>query len=263
MLRLDMYIFRLDKAFIVLFLFLHSSTANAAGDVSPTLNRGDFGPFSRSLNVKPHGYRLLDNGNRGTPSKYLERFEVRSGDCHFNRGYNDCDKDRERSELSEQGNRSPRGTTAWYGWDFYLGNEWPDIWPTKTVIGQFHQWRSHPVWMFLHYKGNLVLDDHSGGPSKQKIVLVPEDELKGKWHRIEVQAKWEKDQSGFFKVWVNGKLKFEMRGQTMTADLIYFKFGVYRAFLSRYQNASGNSVVPTQTALFANVKKAQSREGLR
>ena len=258
-----MFISRFYQISLALLFVVSSDLAIAQSDVSPTLDRGEFGPFVRSLNIKPHGYKLVDDASGAAPSRYLERFETRSGDCHYNRGYNDCKKNRERSELSEQGGRSARGTSAWYGWDFYLGKDWPDIWPTKTVLGQFHQWRSHPAWMFLNYKGHLVLDDQSRGRSRRYIQLIPAQQLRAKWHRIEVHAKWETDDSGFFKVWVDGVLKFEMNGSTMTAEIVYFKFGVYRAFISRYKSATGRSTVPTQTAFFANVSKSHSRRELK
>ena len=254
--------FKLPIIVLTLLIAFNCSIAFAQRDVSPILDRGDFGPFKRSLNIKPHGYALIKDTAANAPAKYLERFEVRPGDCHANRGINDCRKDRERSELSEKGKRSQRGSTAWYGWDFYLGDDWPDVWPTKTVIGQFHQVKAHPVWMFLHYKGALVLDDHSRGKSRQKVELINADQLRGKWHRIEVQAKWATDDSGFFNVWVDGKEKFQMSGPTMTASAVYFKYGVYRAFVSRYIKATGKPRVPAQTAHFANVKKAKSRHGL-
>lgn len=263
MIRMHMLKFRLLVTGAALIFTIQCEMALAKSDVSPVLDRGSFGPFVRSLNVKLHGYKLIEDQSGRAPSKYLERFEVRSGDCHFNRGFNDCKKDRERSELSEQGMRSLRGTSAWYGWNFYLDQDWPDVWPTKTVIGQFHQVRAHPVWMFLNYKGALVLDDHSQGRGTRKIELIPASELKGKWHRIEIHANWSRDKSGFFKIWVDGTPKFEMHGPTMTADAVYFKFGVYRAFISRYKATTGASEVPTQSALFANVKKSSSRSGLK
>jgi len=237
--------------------------ALAESDVSPSPDRGDFGPFIRSLNVKPYGYTLIDDPTGKAPAKQVERFEVRSGDCYFNDGWSDCERDRERSELSEQGERSPRGTSAWYGWSFYVPEDWPDIYPTKTVLGQFHQQRAHPVWMFLNYNGGLVLDDQSRGRSKRFVPLIDEQNFAGRWHRVEVNAKWEKNASGFMKVWVNGDLKFDYQGKTMTAETVYFKYGVYRSFVSRYKAKSGQDTVPTQAAIFANVRKSLTREGLQ
>lgn len=241
---------------------VQSAGALAQSVASPAMDRGDFGPFMRSLNIRPYGYDKVPDAAGTGSATVLERFEVRSGDCSVQKSIDDCKQDRERSELSEQGRRTPRGSTAWYGWHFYLGEDWPDVWPTKTVIGQFHQDKSHPVWMFLNYKGALVLDDHSTGGSKGYTELVPANELKGRWHRIEVHARWERDTTGFFKVWVDGVAKFEMAGPTMTRDLVFFKYGVYRSFVSRFVAAAGIPGVPTQVALFANVRKATTREGL-
>lgn len=248
---------------VILTATIGGGVTLAETDVSPSLDRGDFSPFIRSLNVKPYGYTLIDDPTGNAPTKQVERFEVRSGDCHFNGGWSDCEKNRERSELWEQGERSPLGTTAWYGWSFYVPTDWPNIDPTKTVIGQFHQHRAHPIWMFQNKNGGLVLDDQSGGNSKRLVPLIDAADFKGIWHKIEVQAKWETDDTGFLRVWVDGDLKFDHKGQTMTADTVYFRFGVYRSFVSRYKARSGQGELPTQIALFANVREADTRDGLK
>ncbi len=48
----------------------------------------------------------------------------------------------------------------------------------------------------------------------------------------------------------------------MTARTVYFKYGLYRAFVSRYLKAEGAKRAPAQTAYFANVRRAATREGL-
>jgi len=244
-------------------ILLSSPVSLAQEGVSPSLDKGLFGPFTRSLNVMPHGYRVIDDPTGLAPSGKVERFEVRPGDCHFNGGWSDCEKDRERSELSERGERSQAGSSSWYGCSFYVPPDWSDISPTKTVLGQFHQDKSHPVWMFQNYKGGLYLDDQSSGRSLRRILLVRAEDFRGRWHRIEVEAKWSKDERGRLNVWVNGDLVFQHSGPTMSAETVYFRYGVYRSFISRYLNASGEDEAPAQAALFANVKKAKSREGLR
>ncbi len=254
---------RLHCITVLMTATIGSGVALAEADVSPSLDRGAFCPFIRSLNVKPYGYKLIDDPTGSAPTKQVERFEVRSGDCHFNGGWSDCERNRERSELWEQGERSPRGTMAWYGWSFYVPDNWPNIHPTKTVLGQFHQHRAHPIWMFQNRDGGLVLDDQSTGRSTGSTPLIDAENFSGKWHRIEVNDKWEKDDTGFLKVWVNGDLKFTHTGKTMTADTVYFRYGVYRSFISRYKAASGNDTVPTQIAIFANVSKAPTRDGLK
>ena len=227
-----------------------------------TVNRGSFGSFMRSLNNTSHGYAVIEDPTGSAPTKLVERFEVRPGDCSSNSGWSDCANDRERSELSEQHKSWTLGTTNWYGWSFYVPEDYINIYPTKVALGQFHQERSHPVWMFQNSSGGYHLDDQVFGSTRRYYELIDETDLRGKWHRIEVHAKWSKEDDGFFKVWVNGEQKVDYSGQTMTATKTYFKYGVYRSFMSRYKNANANKVVPGQIVYYANVRRASSRENL-
>ena len=56
---------------------------------------------------------------------------------HCDEGWNDCEKDRERSELSSKNNNYP-GNEYWYGWFIYFPEDYPNIYPTKTALGQLH-----------------------------------------------------------------------------------------------------------------------------
>ena len=227
-----------------------------------SINRGSFGPFERSLSVTAHGYRVMPDPTGTSPARMVERFEVRPGDCHFNAGWNDCKSDRERSELGERGHQNNAGSTAWYGWWLYIPDDWINVFPTKVALGQFHQVGSHPVWMFQNDKGGLYLDDHTTGRTSKLYLLIGESELRGRWHRIEIHAHWTRAPTGFFRVWVNGEQRVDYSGPTMTGKTVYFKYGVYRSFLSRYLQAHGKSEVPAQGAYFAGVKRANSREQL-
>ena len=231
--------------------------------LSPALpvaaERGTFGHFDRSLNTTPHGYTIIPDPTGTAPTESIERFEVRSGDCGANRGWNDCETDRERSELSERGGRNPSGSTWWYGWSFYVPSDFPNIYPAKVALGQFHQEKAHVVWMFQNDRGGLHLDDQVDGRTRRYHPLITEEDLRGRWHRIEVQARWSPDDDGYFRVWVNGSQKVDYAGRTMTAKRVYFKYGLYRSFISRFRDATGEHAVPTQTVLFANVRRAESR----
>ena len=87
-------------------------------------------------------------------------------------------------------------------------------------------------------------------------LLIPLEEFSGRWHRVKVHAKWANDASGFFKVWVNDEHLFEHRGKTMNSKTVYFKYGVYRSFTSRFKNSFNLDSVPTQIAFFTNVRKS-------
>jgi len=43
----------------------------------------------------------------------VERFEVRPGDCFVNLGWDDCAKERERSELSERNKTTMHAVAFW------------------------------------------------------------------------------------------------------------------------------------------------------
>ncbi|WP_211275893.1 polysaccharide lyase [Thalassospira mesophila] len=235
--------------------------------------RGNFGPFVRSLNDRPYGYQLvadpvlshMGKGNSSTslvtPLGLVERFEVRPGDCGGENAL-DCGRDRERSELSERGDRNPQGSSYWYGWSLYIPDDFANVAPTKVVLGQFHQEGSHPAWMFEIDPSGYHIDNHISGRKPGEHLLINEAALRARWHDITVYAHWTTGDEGVLQVWADNQLKFDYRGPTMSAGKVYFKYGLYRSFVSRYQNANETDKVPAQTVYFANVKRAGSRAGL-
>ncbi|MEF1289589.1 heparin lyase I family protein, partial [Vibrio sp. M260118] len=148
-------------------------------------------------------------------------------------------------------------------------DNYTNIYPTKVALGQFHQKDSHPVWLFQNADGGYSLDDQVWGGTRKLYPLITEEELRGKWHKIEINVKWSRDDSGWFKVWVNGNQKVDYSGQTMEANTVYFKYGIYRSFLERYRirysktmKPTKDDIVPTQTVFYKNVSRANSREDL-
>ena len=229
--------------------------------------RGNFGPFVRSLNDKPYGYQLVpdpvsSHTGRGSDAMALvERFEVRPGDCGGDTAI-DCGRDRERSELSERGDRNPQGSSYWYGWSLYIPDNFANVAPTKVALGQFHQEGSHPAWMFEIGASGYRIDNHVSDGKPNDHTLIDNAVLRGRWHDITVYAHWATSDDGVLQVWADNDLKFDYRGPTMTADKVYFKYGLYRSFVSRYQNANETDKVPAQIVYFTNVKRADSRADL-
>lgn len=214
------------------------------------LHKGYF-PFRRSLNRKKYGYLTVEDPTGSSPVPVVERFEVQPGDCTDI----DCKIDRERSELREIGLRNKDGSTWWYGWSMYVPEGFRNVYPTKVALGQFHQEDGKPAFMFQNHKGGLWLDYQLRNRYYQ---LIKKKDLRGKWHKIEVNVHWSRSRDGFFKVWVNGEQKVDFKGKTMNKKLAYFKYGIYRSFLSRYHS----KVIPAQIVYYANVRKYTTREGL-
>lgn len=233
-----------------------------AQTADPSLIDRSFGPFKRSLNDRDHGYNLIAPQNFPyiTPHqipKYYEKFEVRAGDCGAHRTWNDCEKDRERSELTEKGSRNPLGSEYVYQWSFYIPSNFPDISPSKTIITQFHQEKSFPVWVFTLEPG-LYLERRLYGRLQEKHLLLTSKQLREQWHKVKVHVAWQDTEKGFFSVWIDGKQKLNYRGMTMQAKNVYLKYGIYRAFISRYLKLHKTSELPTQTLFFANIKRSIS-----
>ena len=109
--------------------------------------------FNKSLTgsyYKKYGMQVVDkkDGHPVRAGKKSIRFEVRAGDCGKDKdgGWSDCDKDRERHELSGK-YRVSKGE-RWYAWSIYLPSDFINVHPTSTMLAQFHQEKKHVIWMF-------------------------------------------------------------------------------------------------------------------
>ena len=119
-------------------------------------DRGAFDPMARSLNDKSYGYQIVKDVTGSAPTKLIERFEVRPGDCTAQGGWDDCGADRERSESMQLNRDISIGTTEWYGWQIYVPKEHRDIFPAKVFMGQFFPKGPKPDWMFVNHALLLV-----------------------------------------------------------------------------------------------------------
>ena len=227
-----------------------------------SIERGNFGPFRRSLNDIPADYQVIPDPTSTAPSKMIEKFLVKDGDCGKTATWNDCEMDRERSELSEKERTNKEGSVIWYGWSLYFPKDYPQIYPTKVALGQFHQDDSSPLWMFQQNDEGYFLEGNFLSP-KKVYELVKDKNLREKWHKIEIEIKWSAKADGYLKLWVNGEPKVDYKGPTKQSHEVYFKYGLYRSFLNRYKSAKKVKSIPEQYVYYANVKRALSRQGLQ
>ena len=227
-------------------------------------NRGNLGEMKRSLNNKSYGYVVQKDFTNTAPTESIEKFEVRNGDCASDSsGWNDCEQDRQRSELSERNKSTISGHEYWYGWSMYLPEDFVHLYPATVTLGQFHQKDSHPVWLFQLNENAYAVSELTKGAIFSEWQLANIDDMKGKWTKLEIHVKWTKNDDGFFKVWVNGKEKVNYIGETMTAKAIYFKYGIYQRELAGYKfKGNYNDPIPTQIVYYSNVRRANSRKDL-
>ncbi len=237
----------------------------------PLVSQAQYTGFQRSLNDKPYGIVLVDKAKghpvfAGTKS---ERFEVRQGDCGVQPGWNDCKQDRERAEMSELKPYTQLGKPTWYSFAVYFDPTWQDISPVTTTIGQFHQRDvSSPAILFIQRNGVYQMRIESAKEQyvgKDHYVLVDETNLKAKWHYVVVFAKWSTGNDGILRVWVNGNLKVNVLGpNTINTSPVYFKYGIYRSFVSRVPQRPAHVVYidevrkgPTRQTVDLELKKIQ------
>ena len=217
--------------------------------------------FVRSL---PIGAPLHGVGTAHAPLPVRQgassiRFQVRPGDCSRGRhGWDDCTKNRERTELKQAGYQHS-GETWWYGFSLFVPEGHKAIWPAKLSFAQFHQEGAKPAIMFQNHHGGLWLDIHDANGTFKQVELVPARQLRGRWQDIELQIRWSPKTDGFIRAWVNNRQLADYSGPTMTAQQVYFKFGIYRSHLERNPRASA----VTNTAYFDNVARAKSRAGIQ
>ena len=241
-----------------------ASECKPSSKVMKSLSSGSGWGFSRSLplGAKKHGYQVVSAPDHPVRyGQYSEKFEVRPGDCSKGMGgHDDCKTDRERSELIQRGYTQRGGDEFWYRWSVYLPPTHQNIYRAKVAYAQFHQEECLPVVMFQEYSGGYWLNIQPSinkGLDDDRKLLEPKEFI-GKWNDIVVHARWTKHSDGWFKVWVNGEEKTSYYGKTMSCKEVYFKYGIYRSFVS----LNSKSKTVTTIAYYDGVVRSKSKEGM-
>ena len=202
-----------------------------------------FSGFQRSLNDTRWGLTAVSAPVRA--GRVAERFELRQGDCAEQPGWSDCANDRERVEQSQLRPYIQLGEEVWVSWSIMLDPSWRDISPVTTTLGQFHHRDSStPALLFVQRYGRYALRIESAKslyPGRDHYTLMPLEAMLGRWTDIVVQARFSSGADGVLRVWVNGEQRVDILGpNTLGTKPIFFKYGIYRSFVSRVpQRATG------------------------
>ncbi len=205
------------------------------GDAPPGILEG-LGTMVRVpwTNARPWGMRMAEDPL--SPGNDVLRVELRYGDCGADpySKRSDCTYNNERTEMSMVGTRLREGMKGKYGWrvlfpeDFKTFSRWTDV-----VVGQFHYYDPAPsccAFMFIYNLQGLTIrrmPDAGAGGRGTNDIIIPRDEVRGKWHEISIEATWSKSDKGSFKVWVDGDQRYDYSGPTLMNDA-YMKIGMYR-----------------------------------
>ena len=252
----------IKNSFLILILLTGNSFAK---DIRLPKDVGFGNSYSKSLGsgFKKHGYTIV-NKKDGHPVRVGEksiRFEVRYGDCGKDKPpgkWNDCKNDRQRHELS--GDRF-RGK-AWYAYSIYLPNDFKTVYPVKSAMAQFHQKGSWPTLMFQFTDMGYYADRQLGYQTQEMKKLLDVKDMIGKWNDILIHINSTSKDSGFYKIWVNGNLKYEYNGTITGGKENYFKFGIYQTKISVWPMYHPDTPYPTQVVYYDEIRAGKSRQAV-
>lgn len=226
----------------------------------------------RSLNDKPHGLRMVTDPVRA--GKRAQRFEVRPGDCGSDPGWSDCATDRERSEVSVK-RRFRHGTDQWFGFSVWLPPDFRTSSRVNTSVGQIHQtggpsgksggFPSFPPLLQLEMRGDLyyakvsILTGSATDVTERDrdFPLASISAMRGRWTDIIMHLDTSKGQQ-VLEVYVDGTRKAAIRDFiNFIPKEYYFKYGIYRSFVSRH-----GGPMPTQVVVIDEVKMGKTRDAV-
>ena len=172
------------------------------------------------------------------------RFEMRAGDCFTalphtpEEGWDDCTRDRERSEIREKWDPE-LDTNVWYAFSMFIPDDYEYMYPKQM----FFQWHNG-VWgpnVYFHlnrseFQIDILTEEHET-TTKYHMGELP----KGAWIDFMVNVVWTNKDYGKLRLWVDGKQVLDHRGATMD-DRAYekgkgphVKMGLYRSHIFRWE----------------------------
>ena len=250
----------IKNSYLILILLTGNSFAK---DIRLPKDVGSGNVYTKSLKkgFKKYGYKIVHKKD-GHPVRAGEksiRFEVRNGDCGEDPGkWSDCKNDRQRHELS--GDRF-RGK-AWYAYSIYLPNDFKTVYPVKSAMAQFHQKGSWPTLMFQFTDMGYYADRQLGHQTQEMKKLLDIKDMIGKWNDILIHINSTSKDSGFYKIWVNGNLKYEYNGTITGGKENYFKFGIYQTKVSVWPMYHPDTPYPTQVVYYDEIRAGKSKKAV-
>lgn len=228
---------------VALFVLL-VGTAGQAQDF------GTFDPLRPEETSVPGSVSIIDDPTGSAPTKKVFSFDIPTGACSdapYQPGEpeTDCYFNSTRSQYKEfvwetKANGTAQPNEAWYGWSVYFPEDFPYGKLQTNGSAEFFYWHNGhcPHVNFTNSAGrqdtfNLTLNRYIGKYECLPALSLPLMEFKdllGKWNRFEVFVKWETDDSGEVRVYLDGRYLAKYKGATLVPefkDLVYFKFGLY------------------------------------
>ena len=220
------------------------------------------GPWNDTIDEDARDYaynRILGFSRKGDTSI---RIELRDGDCYTaypenpSSGWDDCTRDRERSELREKWEPDLHRDT-WYSISMFIPEDYKYMYP-KQIFMQWHGGPGPSVYFQLNEDKFYIDVLTEPGITTTKYEIGTQLLTPGQWHDFVVNAVWSKYKDGKLIVYVNGNTILEHHGPTMDpvsydeGNGPFFKFGIYRSHLFRWESEEPR---PTQILYFDEYRR--------
>ena len=185
----------------------------------------EFG-LKHSNGFMSHGCQIVssDDGYPTRDGKYSLRFEVRDGDCNSNEGWNDCETDRSRHELTQGGNHLQdhqyEGNEYWYKWSVLMPDRPIKQGKAISFIGQFNSDNGARFYMEDFSKGVGYRFNDVDYNILEQNVLIKNEHVRSVWTDIEIHALWASTDDGFIKIYVNEELTRTVKGPNMEGLIV-------------------------------------------
>jgi len=239
-----------------------------------TSSKSGFKHHINYMGHKDYNFQYIKDKTKARAGKYFQRFELRNGDCFGDDNWSDCDTNRERVELSAKPRQPPKKKQC-YGYSLMLSEDFIDVHPTNTDLGQVHQIGGPsgtadslpsfpPLIQIGAHEGSLYFGWHELWGSATNVIdekrdykLKSLEDMKGVWTDISFCLDFKNKR---MDAWVDGIKKVEILKSPIffKPKSIYFKHGIYRSFISRYKAANGK--MPTQIVFYDEIRRGNSIE---
>ncbi len=234
-----------------------------------------FKTHTNYMGQNSYNYEYIKDGSAARRGEFYQRFELKDGDCFGDDGWNDCENDRERVEFSSRPTQKPSGTQC-FAYSIKLDKDFIDLHPTNTDLGQVHQkggpkgtaggLKSFPPLIQIGAKrGRLIFGWHELSGSSDNVIdkkreypLIKLKHMKGKWTDISFCLDYENKR---MDVWLNGTKVHVINKSPINfmPESTYFKYGIYRSFISRHQKEIGEGAkLPTQIVYYDEIRRGNS-----
>lgn len=252
----------MKKLLAVLSIFFATVSFAGTTDELPVDDHRGWWFQTIDLDAQDYAYDVVSDLTRKGDTAL--RFELRDGDCYTaypenpSSGWDDCTRDRERSEIRERWN-PPLDKSVWYAFSLYIPEDYEPMYP-KQIFFQWHAGPSPSIYYHLNENKFHIDILAEVGVTTTQYTFGDDILTLGEWHDFEVNIVWSGDaQSGRMILYVDGVRIVNYSGPTLPMEVYnssetgpQVKMGIYRSHLFRWSEDRSH---PTHVLYFDEYRR--------